>query len=415
MEAHRTDPFTPSGLTPQVGFLRRSVSIGSLKGKRARSVTSALPTRPGLTSSQPCTLRDFMNYLVHVERSAENLQFFLWYRDYERRFAAATTADLSLAPEWTQEMEDGIIARLKKEHADKIRRASKDAGANFGGADFEKGNDKRNGSEMVADKYHQLATRAFASAGAKDPFRIQPFRKEVDRIIANYIMDGAPRQLNLSEQEQKTVLQALSYTTHPSAFRVLVRLAEATLREQSHPNFIWWSVCNGNPPRLEFALVLGVATVLAGVAVAVILTLSGAGRGYRALAAIAWVAGFATVMAAHKGMCVILHGLHHRHIRPWELFDSEPPEDDRDGDPIDAARRSLDRSGSHGSYEDEPWVIRYRKRHMLRKIFDREVQIEEPALRRIQDTIIARSFLFALICAAILTAVFVALPSGGFF
>ncbi|KAL2158408.1 hypothetical protein VTH06DRAFT_4456 [Thermothelomyces fergusii] len=281
--------------------------------------------------------------------------------------------------------------------------------------------------------YHKLATRAFASAGAKDPrklpypvlapkpvrdprahrllkVRIQPFRKEVDRIIANYIMDGAPRQLNLSEQEQKTVLQALSYTTHPSAFRVPARLVEAALREQGHPNFIRWSVCNGNPPRLIFAFMLGVATVLIGVALAVVLTLSRAGRGYRALAAIPWIAGLTTVMAAHKRMCVILHGLRHRHIRPWELFHSDPRED-----PIDAAKCSLDKSGSPSSYEDEPWVIRYRKRHVLRKIFDREARIEEPALRCMQHAIFARCLLFAVICAAVLTAVFVAVPSGGFF
>ncbi|KAK6437152.1 hypothetical protein LTR95_006647, partial [Oleoguttula sp. CCFEE 5521] len=30
----------------------------------------------------PCTTRDFMNYLKYIEYSAENLQFFLWYRDY---------------------------------------------------------------------------------------------------------------------------------------------------------------------------------------------------------------------------------------------------------------------------------------------------------------------------------------------
>lgn len=60
-------------------------------------------------------------------------------------------------------------------------------------------------------------------------------------------------------------------------------------------------------------------------------------------------------------------------------------------------------------------MVRYRKRRMLRKIFDREARIEEPALRHMQDVIFAKSLLFAVICAAILTAVFLAVPSGGFF
>merc|ERR1712169_125664 len=34
----------------------------------------------------PMTVRDFMNYLIYIEHSAENLQFFLWYRDSAKGF-----------------------------------------------------------------------------------------------------------------------------------------------------------------------------------------------------------------------------------------------------------------------------------------------------------------------------------------
>lgn len=43
-----------------------------------------------------------MNYLVYVERSAENLQFYLWYKDYSERFAILPYNDLVLSPEWTE-------------------------------------------------------------------------------------------------------------------------------------------------------------------------------------------------------------------------------------------------------------------------------------------------------------------------
>lgn len=49
----------------------------------------------------PCTLGDFMDYLVYVAHDAENLQFYLWHRDYERRFAALGPQDYSLSPAWT--------------------------------------------------------------------------------------------------------------------------------------------------------------------------------------------------------------------------------------------------------------------------------------------------------------------------
>jgi hypothetical protein len=36
--------------------------------------------------SKPCSLVDFMDYLVYIAFDAENLQFFLWHRDYVKRF-----------------------------------------------------------------------------------------------------------------------------------------------------------------------------------------------------------------------------------------------------------------------------------------------------------------------------------------
>lgn len=221
-------------------------------------------------------------------------------------------------------------------------------------------------------------------------------------------MDRAPRQLNLSDSEQRAVLHALAYTTHPSAFRIIVKSVESALRLQAHPNFIRWSICNGNPPRVFFARALGVGLILLSFAAAVILTLSKIGRGYRALAAIGWVLGIATFIAAYKGMCVVLHGMHHRHVRPWELFTSED-------DPEDVGKSSFDTSGSSNSYEEEPWVIKYQKRNFIRKIFDREIWIQEPALRQIQDTIFVQSMLCALVLAGILTTIFVLVPGGDFF
>lgn len=43
-----------------------------------------------------------MNYLIYVERSAENLQFYLWHKDYSERFAILPYSDLVLSPEWTE-------------------------------------------------------------------------------------------------------------------------------------------------------------------------------------------------------------------------------------------------------------------------------------------------------------------------
>jgi hypothetical protein len=44
-----------------------------------------------------------MNFLKYIELSAENLQFFLWYRDYSKRFNALPESERVLSPEWTGE------------------------------------------------------------------------------------------------------------------------------------------------------------------------------------------------------------------------------------------------------------------------------------------------------------------------
>lgn len=237
---------------------------------------------------------------------------------------------------------------------------------------------------------------------------IQPFREEINRVIATYIMDGAPRQLNLSATEQKAAVQALSHTTHPTAFRGIIKTVDESLRHQAHPNFVRWSICNGNPARVFFARALGVGLIIIGFIIALVLALSNAKRGWRALSAIAFVLGISTLVAAWKGMCVVLHGMHHRHVRPWELFvDNEAPEENE--------KRSFESFGSNNSYEDEPWVVRYKKRNVIRKVFDREVWIQEPALRQIQDTIFIQALLASVLLGAIITAIFVAVPGGHFF
>ena len=208
------------------------------------------------------------------------------------------------------------------------------------------------------------------------------------------------------------MLHALGNTTHPTAFSSVLRTVEWSLRHQAHPNFIRWTICNGNRPRVIFARCLGVGGIVGGIVAAILITLSDAGRAWRVLSAIGFMVGVATLIAAWKGMCVVLHGMHHRHLRPWELFAEE---DDASAHSYDLSKGSFDSVGSSNSYEDEPWVAKYEKRNILRKILDREVWIQEPALRQIQDTIFLQALGGGLIITAAAVGVFVALPKGNFY
>ena len=418
-----------------------------------------------------------MNYLIYIEHAAENLQFFLWYRDYTKRFSELPPSECALAPVWTTEQAE---ADAQAPSAPK-QPVSVETAAVFKGTDFapavpsvvelkpnpfntpprtpngdresaapsEKAWSENDSTlhSYTNKSFQSKAAGAFESADLKwQPCKhatclfeyinanfflavtIQPFREEVSRIIAIYIADGAPRQLNLSAKERSKLLHALANTTHPSAFAKVVHTVEWSLRHQAHPNFIRWTICNGNRPRVIFARGLGVFGIMGGIISAVLITLSDASRGYRVLSAIGFMIGVATLICAWKGMCIVsipeslnsyrerssnilqvLHGMHHRHLRPWELFAED------DDSSFDMGKGSFDTMGSTNSYEDEPWIAKYEKRNILRKILDREVWIQEPALRQIQDTIFLQAMGGGLIITAISVGIFCAFPAGNFY
>lgn len=400
-----------------------------------------------------------MNYLKYIERSAENLQFYLWFQDYSARFEKLPESEKALAPAWTKAQAEASSNMLANKPSKKVSQhvaevlkdtdfAENKPKPMNGNADpfqtpdkspsFAEKRDSMSeyGSSTIGEKttasstmYQASAGQAFEDAGMKwkpcmSPTRLQyeikanivtvttqPYRAEIDRIISIYIADASPRQLNLSGQERIAVMHALQKTTHPSAFQLLATSVEYSLRYQSHPNFVRWTICNGNRPRVVFARGLGVAGILGGFLADLLITLSSVSRPWRVLPFLGWFIGISTLIAAWKGMCVVLHGMHHRHIRPWELFADET---DEILDEKAMSQESLT-SLSANSFEDEPWVARYKKRFIIRKIFDREVWIKEPALRQIQDTIFLQAILGAFVISAIVVGIFCAVPRGNFY
>lgn len=47
-----------------------------------------------------------MNYVKYIEHSSENLQFFLWHRDYTTRWESLQSSEKALSPEWTPNLAD---------------------------------------------------------------------------------------------------------------------------------------------------------------------------------------------------------------------------------------------------------------------------------------------------------------------
>ncbi|PSK33590.1 adenylosuccinate lyase [Elsinoe australis] len=397
----------------------------------------------------PCTVRDFMNYMKYIEHDAENLQFYLWFRNYSERFFQLPKHEQALSPLWSTQRTEADTTAIHTNN----KQLPASVAEFFQGTDFDNApktddyphdsfseprghsSDTKhtlsvNDSHTDLSNTHTFSARStddtYASAGLQwAPFTTNPFREEISRIIAIYIAPDSPRQLNLSSRERDAVLHALQNTTHPSAFHAATTSVEYTLRHQAHPNFIRWAICNGNRSRVVFARGLGVSVILLSLIASIVLALSSAPRAYRAIPLAGYLIGISTLIAAYKGMCVVLHGMHHRHVRPWELFGDENAaagglEEVQTSNEPAAEKKFFFSRGSlvseeRNSYEDEPWVARYEKRNLVRKVFDREVWIQEPALRGIQDTIFVQSLIGAAVVGGVLTGIFVAVPAGGFF
>jgi hypothetical protein len=270
---------------------------------------------------------------------------------------------------------------------------------------------------------------------------VQPMREEINRVIRHYLTFNAPRELNLSHKDRALCLHALQHTTHPSAFLPALKITNAALRGQSHPNFIRWSICNGNRPRVFFVRTMGISNTLFGFVIAVLLTLSKVSRWWRIFAGLQWFLGITTLVAAYKGLCIIMHSTHARNLRPWEqLYDVEINEEGRSSFSSTAQRRiqmasrigdydesttkedgssfcspSMQSFGPKNSFEDEIWIEHYNKKPLIRKVFDKTTWTQDETLRILQDRIVLGAIFWSLMITIPLTVVFVALPKGNFY
>lgn len=73
-----------------------------------------------------------MNFLKYIELSAENLQFYLWFRDYSKRFSELPENERNLSPEWTGEKANFSDTKI----ASKTTDSNSDAAAILNGTDF---------------------------------------------------------------------------------------------------------------------------------------------------------------------------------------------------------------------------------------------------------------------------------------
>jgi hypothetical protein len=79
-----------------------------------------------------------MNYLKYIEHAAENLQFFLWFRDYSARFNDLADGERALSPEWTREQVEAEATSAAQQT--RTKHANVEASAILKDTSFDDGN-----------------------------------------------------------------------------------------------------------------------------------------------------------------------------------------------------------------------------------------------------------------------------------
>jgi hypothetical protein len=92
-----------------------------------------------------------MDFSRYIERNPENLQFYLWYRDYLKRFENLPNGERNLAPEWTIERANAEAEAARLE--EKSKKVNPTAAAVLKGTDFDTKTGKTTVSEVHPDPF----------------------------------------------------------------------------------------------------------------------------------------------------------------------------------------------------------------------------------------------------------------------
>jgi len=112
-----------------------------------------------------------MDFLLYIELSAENLQFYLWYRDYIKRFSELPEKERQLVPIWTPEKaekaEKEMLAAKKEKSMAKITVETAEI---LKGTDFDPrakitGSDNRNPFKSSPSPFGNRESMALSTAG----------------------------------------------------------------------------------------------------------------------------------------------------------------------------------------------------------------------------------------------------------
>ncbi|CAK7273456.1 hypothetical protein SEPCBS57363_005662 [Sporothrix epigloea] len=348
----------------------------------------------------PMSLYDFYMYLKYIEFSPENLEFYIWYRNYESKYRrqqaaekdtaslnseTASTVTLNKADEKTaaeQFSTDPEIVETLARITEMISTQAMCAG-DVCKPTFDLPNTPVSKRSPPSSDHKAGVT---STLNLVDPSSGR--RAELNAVIKTFLKPGAEKELNISPTMRDTALNELQHSTDPAHLKPIADHIFLLLRNCSHRNFVRLGVSNGTFETLCVATGLGIALTIAGVLCVLLRAFTphiGAHSCFDVFAAWPmWWLGLSLILSGLRGSCFFLLLFTRRQPLPWERFD-------------DSASIISQRSG----------IVRALSRLM---IFDRKLRVKDAHLRQLQHRIVIQSLVFGAVFSCIGVCLFIFLP-----
>ncbi|CAK7222877.1 hypothetical protein SBRCBS47491_005013 [Sporothrix bragantina] len=344
----------------------------------------------------PMSLYDFYMYLKYIEFSPENLEFYVWYRNYVENYrrqqaAEKDTSSLNSATESTASLTKTAAEQFSTdpEIAETLARITEmiSTQAMCAGDVCKPTFDLPKAPAIAKSTTNSSGPRAVTSTlNLVDPTSGR--RAELNAVIKTFLRPGAEKELNIPPAMRDTALNELQNSTDPAHLKPIADHIYLLLRNCSHRNFVRLGVSNGTFETLCVATGLGIALTIAGVLCVLLRAFTphiGAHSRFDVFAAWPmWWLGLSLILSGMRGSCFFLLLFTRRQPLPWERFD-------------DSASIISQRSG----------VVRALSRLM---IFDRKLRVKDAHLRRLQHRIVIQSLVFGAFFSCVGVCIFIFLP-----
>lgn len=250
----------------------------------------------------PLTLKEFEDYLIHVEKSPENLFFYLWLQDYTRYYRQWETSLARYSSDKVCKSKE--ISQDPSFHKNSSRSPRVDHLQPFSPINFEISNKHTNISLHTPLPQDLLISKSIA---------VQTF------FNSNSILE-----LNLSYEVKRKILLDILVTSDPSIFRH-VREETFMMLEESMRRWLIRTEGNADDSRIAFAICLGLTGITLSILLVSLVLINESQRYLRLLITPLFWLSFSTLVSGLYRTCPIIYLFgSYRQIHSWELLKGVP-------------------------------------------------------------------------------------------